>query len=98
MESQLSSRARQQLDRFVRQYLQLQLDLDYPDEEYLQNDAFQQSIHSRLFLENEIKNPPPARYRFRVLKELTRRIEQSIQDWEEQVWGFFQVGSITVHV
>ncbi len=85
MESQLSASARHQLDRFVRQYLQLQLDLDYPDEEHLRNDVFQQSLHSQLFSENGIKDAPPARYQLRVLKELTRRIQQSIQDWEEEV-------------
>jgi hypothetical protein len=93
MESRLSDGARQQFNRFVRQYLQLQLDLDYPDEEYLRNDAFQQSLHDQLFSENEIKKAPPARYQLRVLKELTRRIEQSIQDWDEEVCSFLQTKS-----
>ncbi|KAE9375524.1 hypothetical protein N431DRAFT_370046 [Stipitochalara longipes BDJ] len=84
MESHLSASARQQLNRFVRQYLQLQLDLDYPDEEHLRNDAFQQSLYYQLFSEHEIKKDPPARYQLRVLKELIKRIEQSIQDWEEE--------------
>jgi hypothetical protein len=88
MESQLSASARQQLDRFSRQYLQLQHELDYPDEEQLRNDIFQQSLYARLFLENRTKYTPPARYQLRVLKELTRRIEQSIQDWEEEVCCF----------
>ena len=88
MESQSSASARQQLDRFSRQYLQLQLELDYPDEEHLRNDTFQQSLYVRLFSENVIKHAPPARYQLRVLKELTRRIEQSIQDWEEEVCCF----------
>jgi len=83
MESQLSASARQQLDRFSRQYLQLQLGLDYPDEQYLRNDAFQQALHARLFEENAIKHTPPPRYQLRVLKELTRRIEQ-LQDGEEE--------------
>jgi len=87
----LSTGARQQLNRFVRQYLQLQLDLDYPDEEHLRNDAFQQSLHSNLFSEHENKKSPPARYQLRVLKELVRRIEQSIQDWEEEVCSFLHV-------
>jgi hypothetical protein len=90
MESQLSTSARQQLDHFSRQYLQLQHPLDYPDEEHLRNDAFQQSLHDRMFSENTIKHAPPVRYQLRVLKELTRRIEQSIQDWEEEVCRFFR--------
>ena len=97
MESQLSASARQQLDRFSRQYLQLQLDLDYPDEENLRNDALQQSLHSRLFSEHGAKNAPPARYQLRVLKELMQRIEQSIQNWEEEVCCFFHVGSSAWH-
>ena len=89
MESQLSASARQQLDRFCRQYLQLQLELDYPDDIHLRNDAFQQSLYARLFVENTISHAPPQRYQLRVLKELTKRIERSIQDWEEEVGGFF---------
>jgi protein-lysine N-methyltransferase EEF2KMT len=85
MESQLSASARKQLDRFSRQYLQLQLNLDFPDDNCLRNDAFQQSLYSRLFSEAGIKNAPPVRYQLRVLKKLTERIEQSIQDWEEEV-------------
>lgn len=89
MESQLSASARQQLDRFCRQYLQLQLELDYPDDIHLRNDAFQQSLYARLFVENTISHAPPQRYQLRVLKELTKRIERSIQDWEEEVGRFF---------
>ena len=98
MESQLSATARQQLNRFNRQYLQLQLDLDYPDDDYLRNDDFQQCLHFRLFSENGVKNAPPARYQLRVLKELTRRVEQSIQDWEEEVSYFLHAGSPTWHM
>ena len=85
MEGQLSPIARQQLDRFCRQYLQVQLDLDYPDEEHLRNNEFQHLLYARLFGEDAIKHEPPRRFQLRVLKELTRRIEQSIQDWEEEV-------------
>src|SRR6266536_6669475 len=89
MESQFSASATQQLDRFCRQYLQLQLDPDYPDAENLRNDIFQQSLNARLFEENAIKHAPPQRYQLRILKELTRRIEQGIQDWEEEVCNLF---------
>lgn len=95
MESQLSASARHQLDRFCRQYLQLQFNLDYPDEEHLRNDAFQQSLYARLFSETRVKNAPPARYQFRILKQLTRKIEQSIQDWEEDVGCSFYIGLST---
>ena len=91
MESQLSASARRQLDRFCRQYLQLQLELDYPHEEQLRNDAFQQSLYARLFQEGTISHAPPQRYQLRVLKELTKRIEQSIQDWEEEVCSFLTI-------
>ncbi|ESZ94458.1 hypothetical protein SBOR_5176 [Sclerotinia borealis F-4128] len=73
-----------QLDRFCRQYLQLLLDLDYPDEEYLQDEVFQKAIYSRLFQENVLAYPPPQRFQLKTLKELTKRIENSIHDWEEQ--------------
>jgi hypothetical protein len=85
MESQLSASARQQLDLFCRQYLQVQLELDYPDGDHLRNDAFQVVLYGRLFQEGALKHAPSQRYQLRVLKELTRRIEESIQDWEEEV-------------
>jgi hypothetical protein len=88
METQLSASARRQLDRFCRQYTQLELILDYPADELLRNDYFQQSLYARLFQENALSHPPPQRYQFRVLKDLTERIERSIQDWEEEVGDF----------
>ena len=90
--------ARQQLERFSRQYLQLQLNLDYPDDEHLRNVDFQRSLHSRLFSEDGIKMAPPARYQLRVLKALISRIEQSIQDWEEDVCYFSRARSSTWHI
>ncbi|RAL64117.1 hypothetical protein DID88_003305 [Monilinia fructigena] len=80
----LSSHRNSQLDRFCRQYLQLLPDLDYPDTEYLQDENFQEDIYSRLFEENVLEYPPPHRYQLKTLKELTRKIENSIHDWEEQ--------------
>ena len=98
MERQLSSGARQQLDRFCRQYLQVQLDIDYPSEEHLRNDIFQQTLYTRLFAENAVEHKPPQRFQFRVLKQLTRRIEQSIQDWNEEVGNFLlQFWSAELH-
>ncbi|TVY58307.1 Protein-lysine N-methyltransferase EFM3 [Lachnellula cervina] len=83
MEQKLSIGGRVQLNRFCRQYLQLQLELDYPAEEYLRKDAFQEAIYYTVFDESVIEHPPPPRYQLKVLKELVKRIEQSIQDWEE---------------
>lgn len=81
----LPPEAIEQLERLCRQYLQLHQDLDYPSSEYLRNDNFQQSLYQNLFAEGALKYPPSLRYQLRVLKELTKRIEQSIQDWEEEV-------------
>ena len=89
MESQLSANTRRQLDRFCRQYFQLQLELDYPAQDNLRNDAFQRCLYDRLCQENSISHTPPQRYQLRVVKELTKRIEQSIQDWEEEVGKIF---------
>jgi hypothetical protein len=86
MESQLSPEVRKQLDRFCRQYLQVH-QVDYPDDEHLRNDVVQQLIYDRLFKPDIIKHAPPQRYQLRILKELIRRIEQSIKDWEEEVSG-----------
>ena len=89
MESLLSSTARDQLDRFCRQYLQVHQEVNYPDEERLRNDIVQQLIYARLFNPDVVKHSPPQRYQLRILKELIKRIEQSIQDWEEEVSAFF---------
>lgn len=80
-----TSQRNNQLDRFCRQYLQLLPDLDYPDEEHLRDEDFQEAIYTRLFEEDVLEYPPPQRYRLKTLKELTRRIENSIHDWEKQV-------------
>ncbi|KAK2625892.1 hypothetical protein QTJ16_005204 [Diplocarpon rosae] len=83
MERQLSASAGQQLNRFCRQYLQGTIDLDYPADKQLRDNAFQQCIYDRCFSE-DIKYSPPPRYQLRVLKELARRIENSIQDWDQE--------------
>ncbi|TVY37209.1 Protein-lysine N-methyltransferase [Lachnellula occidentalis] len=83
MQQNLSIGGRVQLNRFCRQYLQLQLELDYPHAEYLRKDAFQEAIYSTVFDESVIEHAPPARYQLKVLKKLVKNIEQSIQDWEE---------------
>lgn len=84
MESQLSRSARCQLDRFARQYFQLESDLDFPEESCLRNHAFQQALEANLF-KVAPDRAPPQRYQLRVLKILVEKIEQSVQDWDEQV-------------
>ncbi|EPE34681.1 S-adenosyl-L-methionine-dependent methyltransferase [Glarea lozoyensis ATCC 20868] len=84
MDENPSTTSNRVLDRFCHQYLQLQLKLDYPDGEYLRNSVFQKSIFSRLFQEEAIQHPPPKGYQFRVLKEFVKRIEESIQNWDEE--------------
>lgn len=77
---------REELDLFKRQYLQLQLSLKYPEKECLKHEEFQQLLYSEIFSEDAMKWYPPQRYQLRVLKELMKRIEVSITDWEEEVW------------
>ncbi|KFY06288.1 hypothetical protein V491_08731, partial [Pseudogymnoascus sp. VKM F-3775] len=74
----------EELDLFKRQYLQLQLSLKYPDKECLKHEEFQQLLYSEIFSEDAMKWYPPHRYQLRVLKELVKRIEVSITDWEEE--------------
>jgi hypothetical protein len=76
---------RGELDLFKRQYLQLQISLKYPSKECLKHEEFQQMLYSEIFSEDAIKWYPPQRYQLRVLKELVKRIEVSITDWEEEV-------------
>lgn len=76
---------RQELDLFKRQYLQLQVRPKYPESKYLKYEEFQQLLYSEIFSENATKWHPPQRYQLRVLKELIKRIETSITDWEEEV-------------
>lgn len=91
MDSLLSSSARRQLEKVCRQYLQLLRDPDYPESDLLRNGTFQQAIYDRLFEEDAIRYAPPPRYQLRFLKELTRRIEQSIQNWDEDVGCFISL-------
>ena len=85
MENQLTVDARRQLNRFCRQYLQLHLDIDFPSEELLRDWNFQECIYNTLYEEKSIKYAPPERYQLRILKQLILRIEESIQDVEEDV-------------
>ncbi|KAI8965222.1 putative methyltransferase-domain-containing protein [Daldinia sp. FL1419] len=70
------------IGRFCRQYLQLERDLDYPPPTLLRDADVQDAIYRRIFADDALAYPPPQRYQLRVLKELTSRIEASIEDWD----------------
>jgi hypothetical protein len=73
------------LARFCHQYLQLEKDLDYPGPDLLREESVQDSLYKNLFAEGAVPRPTPQRYHLRVLKELLRRIEASIDDWDKHV-------------
>ena len=75
----------QQLKRFEHQYFQLEPSLDYPDANLLRIAAAQESLYSALFVDRHGRHLPPLRYQLKVLKELLKRIEASIQDWDDHV-------------
>ena len=77
-------RKHMQIARFCRQYHQLEPVVDFPDGEYLCDASVQETLYEQLFSE-DIKNPAPPRYQLRVLKELVKRIEESIEDWDQYV-------------
>lgn len=81
---ELSSEYHHQLNIFRNQYLQLQIKIIYPTSNFLQDASFQEALYEEIFQEGILRHPPPNRYKLRVLKELLRRIEESIIDWEEQ--------------
>lgn len=58
--------------------------MDFPDGEYLCDASVQETLYEQLFSE-DIKNPAPPRYQLRTLKELVKRIEESIEDWDQYV-------------
>ncbi|RYP75057.1 hypothetical protein DL770_007501 [Monosporascus sp. CRB-9-2] len=71
------------IDRFCRQYLQLERDLDYPSSAVLREAYTQNVLYERLFADGAVAYPSPPRYQLRVLKELVKRIEASIDDWDQ---------------
>lgn len=68
--------------------MQLHAELQYPSAESLRQDSFQQALQDRVFGEDAMPYHPPERYQLRVLKELMKRIESSIEDWDEEVCYF----------
>ena len=77
--------ARQSVNRFIRQYLQLESVLDYPDGSLLREADVQQTLFLQLFRDGALQHPPSKRYQMRVLMALSRRIEEAISDWDEHV-------------
>ncbi|KAK4167881.1 putative methyltransferase-domain-containing protein [Cladorrhinum sp. PSN259] len=69
--------------RFYWQCLQLDSAPDFPDGKILREEAVQEAIYERVFAVEADVKPLPERYRLRILKELTSRIESSIVDWDE---------------
>lgn len=80
-----------QLDRFCRQYLQLEAHLDYPDGSVLREEEVQERLYLSLFAPGAVSHPPPPRYELRVLKELVARIEAAIEDWDEHVSTYMRL-------
>lgn len=77
----LTSPLTMSVKRFCRQYLQLELSLDFPAPELLREEATQDEIYNVFTTHPQ----PPVRYRLRTLKELIKRIESSIDDWDSHV-------------
>lgn len=74
-----------EVDRFCRQYLQLEPNIDFPQDAYIRLADAQNAIYTNLFADGAIEFAPTKRYQLRVLKQLVSRIETSIEDWEEHV-------------
>ena len=76
-----------QLLLFRRQYLQLfEPDfLAWPPKKLLRDPDVQAWLYQNLFNANQNPRLPPERYQFRVLKPLLAKIEQAIEDPEEDV-------------
>ncbi|KAG8169070.1 hypothetical protein KVR01_001819 [Diaporthe batatas] len=69
------------IDRFCCQYLQLEMHLDYPDGLLLKTSEVQDEIYQRIFADFSTSSRS-ARFQLRVLKELVRRIQDSISENE----------------
>lgn len=82
--SSTAATATESVDRFCRQCLQLEPfpDLDFPPGPVLREHEAQETLHHVLC---DGGRPLPARYRLRVLKELVKRIEEAVEDWDEHV-------------
>ena len=74
-----------QVDRFCRQYFQLETKLDLPQDTFLRLPEVQEAIFRNLFADGAVIYGPPVRYQVRNLKYLVSRIEASIEDWDQHV-------------
>ncbi|KAI1407117.1 FAM86A protein [Hypoxylon sp. FL1857] len=70
------------INRFCRQYLQLERHLDYPSPVLLREADVQNTLYNTIFADGALAYPPPQRYQLRVLKQLMHKIEASIEDWD----------------
>lgn len=77
-----------QLRLFQRQYLQLfEPDfLVWPPKPLLRDPSGQAWLYSQLFDPQTNEKLPPERYQLRVLKPLVAKIEEAIENPEQDVW------------
>lgn len=68
------------VDRFCRQYLQVESKLDFPPGGALRLAEVQEAIYSRFFADGALVYRPPERYQAKTLKELVTRVEAAIED------------------
>lgn len=73
------------VDRFCRQYLQLEPDPEFPPNDYLKLSDVQEAIYIKVFADGAVLYSPPVRYQHRILKRLVAQIESSIDDGDEYV-------------
>lgn len=69
------------IDQFCCQYLQLEAHLDYPDGRVLKRPEAQDEIFDRIFAGCSTSSKS-VRFQLRVLKELVKRIQDSVADDE----------------
>ena len=83
------------LGLFQRQYLQLvePEHLAWPDQQELRLPKTQAWIYDNMFNHDLMEYPPPDRYQLRVLKQLSARLEEAVEDPDEDVgyvlWNLF---------
>lgn len=85
--------------QFRAQYLQLLdvNDLNFPPIKILKQPEIQARIYDEMFNADLMQYMPPSSYQLRVLKALTKRIEEAISDPEEDV-GFSYFYHRSLHI
>lgn len=76
------------LTQFYRQYLQQVNEPVFPTGKTLLNPYVQEQVYHYMFDPSQT-NLPPVRYRRRILKTITERIESAIEDPDEDVGDSF---------